>query len=74
MSGVVSAIIGGPKQQKVETPAGPTEAERAAQQESRQRARADNAEADRVTSLALNARSRRQSLSFTDERRKSTLG
>lgn len=66
MTKVIGSLFGGPK------PKGPSEAELAVQQQARERASLDQAEADRLRALAGKATSRRQSLAFSE--RKATLG
>jgi hypothetical protein len=67
MTKVVSSLFSKP-----EKPKGPSEAELALQQQQRDKAAQDMAEAERLKALAGKATSRRQSLAFSD--RKATLG
>lgn len=66
MSKVVSSLFGGAK------PKGPSDAELAMQQQQRDKAAQDMAEAERLKALAGKANSRRQSLAFSE--RRGTLG
>lgn len=55
-------------------PKGPSAAEQEALRQREEAAFKDRAEQDRLAALALNQRSRREALSFQDQRRKDRLG
>lgn len=67
MTQVVSSLFGGGAK-------GPSAAEKAAQAERERAAFEDRSEQDRLAALAANQSSRRQALSFQDQRKKATLG